>query len=260
MPRGGGGIKTPTNQKLLTNVAVVKMKKCGKRFEIACYKNKVVSWREGIEKDLDEVLQSHTVFVNVSKGEVAKKADLLKCFEELEGDQTEICKIILAKGDLQVSDKERQAQQEAMFKDIATVISDKCVNPESKRPYPVSIIEKAMKECHISVKPNKSSKQQALDTIGKLQASIPIERAMMRMKVVTPLKASNKIRKSLSKLGAGVKVESEEKVEEEMVMILLVDPGQYRGIDTLVKEETQGAGTMELLNLKEVRDEEERLE
>ena len=123
--------------------------------------------------------------------------------------------------------------------DIATVISDKCVNPESKRPYPVSIIEKAMKECHIAVKPNKNSKQQALETIGKLQASIPIERAMMRMKVVTPLKASNKIRKSLGKLGPGVKVESEEKVEEEMVMILLVDPGQYRGIDTLVKDETQ---------------------
>ena len=40
-----GGIKTPTNQKILTNIAVVKMKKCGKRFELACYKNKVVSWR-----------------------------------------------------------------------------------------------------------------------------------------------------------------------------------------------------------------------
>ena len=76
-------INTPTNQKLLTNVAVVRIKKCGKRFEIACYKNKVVSWREGIEKDLDEVLQSHTVFVNVSKGEVAKKTDLMKCFEEV---------------------------------------------------------------------------------------------------------------------------------------------------------------------------------
>ena len=53
-----------------------------------------------------------------------------------------MCKIILTKGDLQVSDKERQAQQEAMFRDIATTISDKCVNPETKRPYPVSIIEK----------------------------------------------------------------------------------------------------------------------
>ena len=41
-------IKTPTNQKLLTNVAVVRMKKAGKRFEIACYKNKVLSWRYNI--------------------------------------------------------------------------------------------------------------------------------------------------------------------------------------------------------------------
>ena len=63
-------INTPTNQKLLTNVAVVRSKKAGKRFEIACYKNKVLSWRQGVEKDLDEVLQSHTVFINVSKGQV----------------------------------------------------------------------------------------------------------------------------------------------------------------------------------------------
>ena len=93
-------IKTPTNQKLLTNVAVVRMKKAGKRFEIACYKNKVLSWRQGTEKDIDEVLQSHTVFLNVSKGQVAKKDDLIKAFEK--DDQTQICKDILAKGDLQV--------------------------------------------------------------------------------------------------------------------------------------------------------------
>jgi len=255
-----GGIKTPTNQKLLTNVAVVKMKKCGKRFELACYKNKVVSWREGIEKDIDEVLQSDTVFVNVSKGEVAKKADLLKCFEEVKGDQKEICKIILAKGDLQVSDKERQAQQDAMFKDIATVISDKCVNPESKRPYPVSMIEKAMKECHIAIKPNKNSKQQALETISKLKETLPIERAQMRMKVLTPIRFNNKIRKHLTKLGASCTIESEEKIEETMALILLVDPGQYRVIDDLVKNETQGGGSMELLSLKEMRDDEEKIE
>lgn len=253
-------IKTPTNQKILTNVAVVRMKKCGKRFELACYKNKVVSWREGIEKDLDEVLQSHTVFINVSKGEVAKKADLVKCFEEVKGDQTEVCKLILAKGDLQVSDKERQAQQEAMFKDVATVVSDMCVNPESKRPYPVSIIEKAMKECHIAVKPNKSSKQQALETITKLKVSLPLDRAQMRMKVVTPVKYTNQIRKGLTKMGSSVTVESDEKTETETVLVLLVNPGRYREIDELVKDKTQGAGSMELLNLKEVRDDEEKLE
>jgi len=255
-----GGIKTPTNQKILTNIAVVKMKKCGKRFELACYKNKVISWRDGIEKDIDEVLQSDTIFVNVGKGEVAKKADLLKCFEEVKGDQKEICKIILAKGDLQVSEKERQAQQDAMFKDIATIISDKCVNPESKRPYPVSMIEKAMKECHIAVKPNKNSKQQALETIGKLKETLPIERACMRLKILTPIKFNNKIRKHLSKLGSSCTVESEDKEDDVMVLVLLIDPGQYRVIDDLVKNETQGGGSLELLSLKEVRDDEEKME
>jgi len=250
-------IKTPTNQKLLTNVAVVRMKKCGKRFEIACYKNKVLSWREGVEKDLDEVLQSHTVFTNVSKGEVAKKADLMKAFEETKGDQSEICKIILSKGDLQVSEKERQAQTDAMLKDMATIISDKCVNPESKRPYPVSMIEKAMKECHIAVKPNKNSKQQALEAIVKLKETLPIERAQMRIKVTTPVKMVNKIKKLFNKLS--VVIEKEEVEGEEVVLLILMDPGQYRTIEDQMKEATSGAATIEVLNLKEVRDDEEQL-
>ena len=37
------------------------------RFELACYQNKVLDWRSGVEKDLDDVLQSDTVFSNVSK-------------------------------------------------------------------------------------------------------------------------------------------------------------------------------------------------
>ena len=41
-------IFTPTNQVKLTNVAVVRLKRKGKRFEIACYKNKVMSWRNKV--------------------------------------------------------------------------------------------------------------------------------------------------------------------------------------------------------------------
>ena len=59
-------IQTPSNQIKLTNVAVVRLKKGGHRFEIACYKNKVVSWRNKVDTDLDDVLQSYSVFVNVS--------------------------------------------------------------------------------------------------------------------------------------------------------------------------------------------------
>ena len=59
-----------------------------------------------------------------------------------------------------MSDKERHTQLEQMFRDIATIVADKCVNPETKRPYTVILIERAMKDIHYSVKPNKSTKQQ----------------------------------------------------------------------------------------------------
>ncbi|XP_065037388.1 uncharacterized protein LOC135582799 isoform X4 [Musa acuminata AAA Group] len=55
-------------QKRLTAIAIVRLKKHGVRFEIACYNNKVLSGRSRVEKDLDELLQSHTVYSNVSKG------------------------------------------------------------------------------------------------------------------------------------------------------------------------------------------------
>ncbi len=250
-------INTPTNQKLLTNVAVVRIKKAGKRFEVACYKNKVLSWRQGVEKDIDEVLQSHTVFINVSKGQVAKKDDLVKAFGG-QGDQTVICKEILMKGDLQVSEKERQAQQEAMFKDVATTVADKCVNPENKRPYPVSMIEKGMQECHIAVKPNKSAKQQALDVIKKLREKMPIERAQMRIKLILPVQSQKSVRSKLKK--EGIVPDKEEKDEEDMVvMVLLVDPGKYRAIDDILRDETKGKGKLEVMELKEVVESEEKL-
>lgn len=41
------------------------------------------------ETDIDEVLQTHSIFVNVSKGEVAKNEDLKKVFGT--DNQSEIC-------------------------------------------------------------------------------------------------------------------------------------------------------------------------
>ena len=56
------------------------------------------------------------------------------------------------------------------------------------------MIEKAMKECHISVKPNKSAKQQSLETIVKLREHLPIQRAQMRVRVTVPLKENKAVR------------------------------------------------------------------
>jgi ribosome maturation protein SDO1 len=221
-------IFTPTNQIRLTNVAIVRMKRGGKRFEIACYKNKVVSWRDKTETDLDEVMQTVNVFTNVSKGQVAKKEDLIQCFGHC--DIKKICTEILDKGELQISEKERQNQLESTFKDIATIVSEKCINSETKRPFPVSIIEKSMKQIHFSVNTKKNTKQQALEVIKKLKEVLPIERCVMRLRILTHKKNKEKLKQ------LAYEVESEN-VEGDGILeiIMSINPGNFRAIDDLVR-------------------------
>ncbi len=59
-------ITQPVNQVRLTNVAIVRMSIHGKRFELACYRNKLLNYRQGVETDLSEVLQTDRIFTNVS--------------------------------------------------------------------------------------------------------------------------------------------------------------------------------------------------
>jgi ribosome maturation protein SDO1 len=103
-------LKQPNSIVKMTNVAFIKYKINNKVFEIACYRNKAVNWRNGLEKDISEVLQTNEIYENANHGTVAKKADLNKFFPNKTKD--EIIEIILEKGtfsthlgELQISDK-----------------------------------------------------------------------------------------------------------------------------------------------------------
>jgi len=249
-------IQTPSNRQQLTNVAVVRLKKGGNRFEIACYKNKVISWRNKVDTDLDDVLQSHSVFINVSKGQTAKKEDLIAAFG-IE-DQTKICIEILEKGELQVSDKERHQHLDNLFKEIATIVSDKCVNPETKRPYTVTMIEQSMKDAHFSINPTKNAKQQALEVIKLLQSSgtLPIERAEMKIRLDVPIKEGKKIKEKLHKLIK--KVETEEINSTSLEIVCTIDPGKFKELDSLLNAETKGKAQIEVQSFKVTAEGEEK--
>jgi len=249
-------IFTPVNQIRLTNIAVVRLKKGGKRFEIACYPNKVLSWRDGVETDIGEVVQSHSIFINVSKGIVAKKEDLQKCFSN--SDEESILLEILNKGDLQVSEKEREHLQEKKFRDIATIVVEKCIDPETKRPFTVGVVERAMRDIHYSVHPTRSTKQQALEVIRLLKDKLSIQRAQMRLALVIPVHEGSKLKEKLGTLLS--KIEKEETVDNEYIIDCLIDPGNFRTLSELVKKETKNKGTIEIVNLAVLEEGDKSLE
>ncbi|KAI9296096.1 Shwachman-Bodian-diamond syndrome protein [Neoconidiobolus thromboides FSU 785] len=241
----------PSNQIKLTNVSIVKLRKGGKRFEIACYKNKVMEWRNQVETDLDEILQINSIFTNVSKGQLANTEDLTKCFKT--EDKEKIILEILKKGELQVGEKERANALETLSKDIASLVADMCVNPTNKRPYTVSMIEKAIADLHYSINPNKNAKQQALEIIRQLQdkKTIPIARAQMRIRITLPGKEAKKLKENL--------LPNISKVEEEdfgdlYEMVSLIDPGNLKVLSDKISVATKGRGGLEVLSLKDLEE------
>jgi hypothetical protein len=81
----------------------------------------------------------------------------------------------LEKGELQVSGKEREAQLSSQFRDIATIVMEKTINPETRRPYTMTMIERLMHEIHFAVDPNLTSKEQVASySLDMLLFSVPL--------------------------------------------------------------------------------------
>lgn len=224
-------IVQPVGQKRLTNVAVVRLKKMGMRFEVACYKNKVLSWRSGVEKDLDEVLQSQTVYTNVSKALIAKSTDLMRAFGT--DDQHKICLEILEKGELQVAGKERESKLQSQFRDIATIVMEKTINPETQRPYTINMIERLMHEIHFAVDPHNNSKKQALEVIHELQKHYPIKRSPMRLRLTVPGENLSSLMDKLN--GWNANIISKDESADQISVVCEIEPGSYRDCDALVR-------------------------
>ncbi|KAL4908440.1 hypothetical protein BDW74DRAFT_147445 [Aspergillus multicolor] len=234
-------INQPSNQIKFTNVSVVRLKKGKKRFELACYKNKLLEYRSGAEKDLDNVLQVPTIFLSVSKAQTAPAAEVTKAF----GAGTpadEIREEILRKGEVQVGERERKEIAERIEKEVLDIVSGRLIDPTTKRVYTPGMISKALdqltaasgqlqqqqaaqngeggegdedaaapaqprKPLWTGVNPNKSAKSLALEAMKALIAwqPIPVMRARMRLRVTCPVSLLKQSVKSAAPAGSNNK-------------------------------------------------------
>ena len=229
-----GKINQPNSQIRLTNVSLVRMKKGKKRFEIACYQNKVHDFRSGVEKNIDEVLQIPQIFLNVSKGQIASSEDLKASFNTTNID--EIILEILKKGEIQLSEKERAQQNEKLHKEILNIISAKCINPKSKKRYPPTMIDKALKELKFNFVNARSAKSKSLEAIKLLveKQIIPIARAKLRVKVILNTETFNKVKSEFENEFISF-LENSEIVDDNTQILFLLEPENYKPLGEKVK-------------------------
>lgn len=183
---------------------------------------------------------------------MAKNTDLMAAFNTDNVDT--ICKEILEKGEVQVSEKERQFQSDSLFKDIATNICNECANPKSKCPYSVPIIEQAMKDIHYSVKPHQTVEQQTIEVLSLLKKKMPLERANMRIKIAVFGKDAKKMKEKI--VQHCVTMEEESWNNGNLSLVCITTPGGFTNIFDIISADSKGTGKLDILNLVDVIDEE----
>jgi hypothetical protein len=63
---------------------------------------------------------------------------------------------------------------------VAGVLADKCINPDTQRPYTLSMVERALRDVHFSVDPKRGAKQQALQARRALSVGPACRRLLLR--------------------------------------------------------------------------------
>jgi ribosome maturation protein SDO1 len=108
----------------------------------------------------------------------------MKEFFETE-DPLEVAKVLIKKGEIQLTTEQRRQMQEQKRRQIVQYIAANAINPQTGAPHPPQRIEIAMEEAKVHVDPFKGIEEQVKEVLDALRPLIPIrfEKARIAVKL-----------------------------------------------------------------------------
>ena len=168
----------------MVDVTVAKFSFEGEKFEILVKPDPALEYKMGKRKDISAILISDEIYTDSGKGTKPSAEKLLKAFKT--EDLTEIAKIIMQKGDLNLTTDQRRKMIDDKKKQIVEFIVKTYVDPRTHLPHPPIRVELAMKDGRVSVDPQKSVDEQVKDIVEKLRSIIALKSENMDLEIIIP--------------------------------------------------------------------------
>ncbi|NHJ46732.1 MAG: ribosome assembly factor SBDS [Asgard group archaeon] len=169
----------------LEKKALVRYTYRNQKFEIIVDPEEALNYKKGEDVPVNDVVEGFIVFHNATKGEKASEIILEQIFET--SDEEKIVEIILQKGALQLTQKQRKRLLKDKIDDIINFIHVHCINPQTNKPHPPARIESAMDEAGVNIDYVLPADKQAKDIIKQIQSIIPIrlETVVLAVKITS---------------------------------------------------------------------------
>ena len=184
----------------MADVTVVRYSHEGEKFEILVKPDPALDYKLGKKKDISSVLVSDDIYTDSGKGTKPATEKLVKAFKT--EDSAEIVKIILQKGDLNLTTDQRRKMVDEKKKQIIAFIAKTYVDPKTHLPHPPLRIEQAMKDGRISVDPQKNVDEQVKDIVDKLRSIIALKSENLQLEIVIPAQYASQSYAILKSVGS----------------------------------------------------------
>lgn len=165
----------------LDEAIVARFESHGESFEILIDPAVVQKMKDGKEVDLLDHMVIDTIFKNAKKGTRAPDDKIKQVFGTM--DPTEVAKVIILKGEVQLTTEQRKIMQENKRKRVVEYIARNAMNPQTGGPHPPARIETAMEEARCHIDPFKSVEAQVPAIMDALRPLIPIKFDKVRIAV-----------------------------------------------------------------------------
>jgi len=225
---------------------IAKIKKEGETFEILVDCDKALAYRNKEIENLDEVLATNDIFKDVKKAEKATDAEMQKLFHTT--NPNEIAKIILEKGEIQLTAEYRNNLREEKRKQIVNFIHVNAIDPKTGLPHPPQRVADAIEHCKCKVDEFKAVDVQVQEIIGKLREVLPIRFETRELEIIVPSTFTGQAYGVLKGFG---KVLKEDWLDNGNLKVILELPaGVQESLENKMNSMTRGEVAIKILNKK----------
>lgn len=201
-------------------------------FEVVVDPDLAIKYQRDKEGDISEILKSEHIFADAKKGMLASEENMKARLDT--ADPLEIAKIILLKGEIQLSSQYREQIREEKKKKIINTIATNGIDPKTNLPHPVSRIENALEEAKIKIDEYKPADMQIDDIVKKIRTVLPIKFAVKEIEVKIPAEYAAKSYGLVKNSG---KMLREEWQKDGSWLVIIEMPG---GVETDFYEKING--------------------
>ncbi len=225
---------------------LARLKKAGHNFEIDVDSDKAIEFKGGANISIRDVLKVEKVFHDAKKGLLASEKAMEQTFGT--SDPLEVAKVIIQKGEIQLTAEYRKKMKENKRKKILNIIHANAVDPKTGLPHPMVRLENAIEEARIKIDEFKSEEQQVEEIVKLLRPILPIKFEIREIAIRIGSKFAGKAYSVVKNFG---KVKKDEWANDGSWMCVLEMPaGLQNDLMDKLNGLTHGTVDMKILNKK----------